>query len=184
MPPPCEGSLAFGFCASTNGKYSISIGTNAFVGGGSGGSIAIGRDSSSYDYSIAIGTYARNYCSRSIAIGTGAVTRIENSTSIFAGMVTCTYNTWLPGFEPAVRFTQVAGATPDCTYYIFQHLQSSATKGQIPTGVIITATNFFNLLKSAGGQEYNISPWQENATINYCSSTYCSSDYCSSDYYC
>ncbi len=188
-PPPSDGALALGFCSLSKASYAISIGTNAWADGCAVGSIVIGRDSSTYcKFSISIGVDADSAADNSIVIGTGATNNIRNSTSIFAGVNSPHYNTFLGvDTKTAVRFTQVAGCSLDNTKYIFQHITGGYIEGSAQ-GVIISATNFFNLLKSAGGVDYNVLPSKEtfdSLPSDSCSSTYCADycgDYCSSDY--
>ena len=205
-PPPWKGGIAVGEAAQTYADNGISVGRCAQVGYYNAcyscvgnNSIAIGYyANSSSQNSIAIGTISRAQCTGgtsnisignysyafgaySAAIGAGAYNQVSYSTSIFAGNGPdhCATDSY------SVRFTQVARPTLDETLYIFQHIGNNVCS----TGVKISATNFFNLLKSAGGEEYNVSPLEETycgdyCYSNYCSSTYCTTDYCTSDNYC
>lgn len=190
-PPPWYGGLAIGEASITKSSYGISIGYCARINRYGNNvdnaySIAIGSHSCvEGDDSIAIGPGAKVQCSAgsnnlsigsdayafgytTSAFGTGAYNKVSNSISIFAGNGP---NGAGPG-QYSVRFTQVAGDSLDTTQYIFQHIihngcsvYSSESELFTAQGVKISATNFFNLLKSAGGEEYNTSPLGESYTL-------------------
>lgn len=200
----CNYTVAIGSGASANTNSSIVIGAGATAGSCSTGvghiSIGSGAGAGGKSHSIAIGSSANAGAEFGVAIGHNSYNQIDYSTSIFAGYGPNSYaGAGHDQCRNSVRFTQVAGDSPDSTYYVFQHITGGGECSDATAkGVIISATNFFTLLKGAGGVDYNVVP--SNETVNslsigycstnsycssdYCSSTYCTSDYCSSDNYC
>ena len=167
------------FCGTALGAWSKAKGGGLAIGLGSEtslssqtaaspagicSSIAIGvKAGTMADSAIAIGNYSYNSGANSILIGTSGENYLSNATSIFAGLGCGAVVRGLPnggGQLETLRFVQVAGETIDNTYYIFQYQERDNLNS--PVGVKISAQNFFNMLKNAGGIDYTTRPSEES----------------------
>ena len=172
-----EQSSAVGYYASASGFYSTALGSNAH---GMDYSTALGdstfsgyrstavgcKATASNEGSVALGMNATASGSYATALGYSAMAKLDNSTALFAVN---------PMAQTKLRVVAVAGATLDESYFVFQHEDVISAVG---TGVKISASKFFAMLKSAGGEDYTTtSEGEGGGGGSYYGSSYGSSSY-------